>query len=51
MGQAVGTYKFVATAANNTSAEMPANVTTPPPGTPPTIQLNPAATHGVAPKP
>jgi hypothetical protein len=50
MGEAVGTYKFVATAANNTSPEMSVNVTTPPPGTPPTIQLNPAATRGIAPK-
>jgi hypothetical protein len=50
MGEAVGTYKFVAKAANNTSPEMSVNVTTPPPGTPPTIQVNPAVTRGVAPK-
>lgn len=50
MGQAVGTYTFVAKAANNTSADMKATVTTPPPGSPTPVAVSPAATLGVAPK-
>ena len=52
MGEAVGTYTFVAKAANNTSAEMSVNVTTPPPGSPTPVIVKPAAatTLGVAPK-
>jgi hypothetical protein len=43
MSEAVGTYKFVATAANNASPEMPVTVTTPPPGSQPPIHVNPGA--------
>ncbi len=50
MGLQVGSYKIVATAANNTSPEMPTTVTVPPPGSPTPVHLNPAATLGVKPR-
>jgi hypothetical protein len=50
MGEAVGTYQFVAKAANNTSPQMSVNVTTPPPGSPTPVVVSPAVTLGVSPK-
>jgi hypothetical protein len=50
MGLPVGSYKIVASAANNTSAEMPTTFTEPPPGVRTPVHLNPAATFGVKPK-
>ncbi len=50
MGLAVGTYKVVASAANNSSPEMPTTVTTPPPGSPTPVVVSPAVTLGVKPK-
>jgi hypothetical protein len=50
VGLPVGTYRITAMAANNTSPETSMTINAPPPGTAPTIQLNPAATRGVAPK-
>jgi hypothetical protein len=50
MGLQIGSYKITASAANNTSPEMPTTVTVPPPGSPAPIHLNPAATQGVRPK-
>ncbi len=50
MGEAVGTYQFVAKAANNTSNPMSVTVTTPPPGSPTPVVVSPAVTLGVSPK-
>ncbi len=50
MGLPVGTYRITATAANNSSPDTAITITTPPPGAPAPVHVNPAATLGVRPK-